>query len=933
MKLNSRVCVFLLYGAGLFFPLHGQTYGISGTVRYEDAKPFPGASVTLVNAKKTVTTDASGGYSFGGAYALPFSGNVLIVKTPALREKYLYFGVFEKSEPVRIDLFNILGRRVGSLVNQELSRGNYRISPFVPNMALQLFFIKVQTGRRTTIVKLPLTRKYAAAGGRSVQRLSGNQVPTSLAKVSAVVDTLVASAPEYQIVSKPIEAYSGVHDFVLTKTGFGLASPADKAMLCGSRKVTLSWNADPNATSYEVWLNVSRKDYDWMAPGSLLDRYTEIAAVAAPTLSCQTDSLPDRWTYKWYVVSVDQSGARHKSGVRTFGVYLPVLEQLDDGVALITAPGGYQVRDLNKNGSVDPYEDWHNPIDARVNNLMSLMSKEQKVLQMFYDAKTEPEAGWEFYTNVPETLMARQVMSAKTQFGIPHITAGDFISGYANVFPTQSGLAAARDLDLAYRCASVQRDDEIVCGLRGLLAPLAEVGTMVLYKRIQEGNGENAEFAAGMMRALHAGYNNGPEINPSSVLTNTKHWPGQGAGGEDRLVYDSVTIKYHMKPWIAAIEAGCCQIMPGYSKCPYLDPPGVNEEGVSKKTLDYLRNVLHYDGIICSDWRPSSYWVPMAFAGVDVMGGAPVSQKGEFTDMVDDTLVNQACRRVLTVKFKMGLFENPYIAPAGFVAINSPDKKAITDEAGKKIMTLLKNKGVLPLTLASGDKIVVAGENANDGSNHSCYVAWASFFRPDLGAKTILQSIQEKAAGVGATVYYDSLVAAHTTSDIKAAICVVGEKYYFNVHSTDWPVTQITLPDSQRNLVRAYMQAKIPTVVVYIMPRPYDISWDKDSADALLIAYRPGNGAGVGVSSVLFGSFTPKGRLPWQLPKSVAQVGTDVLTSAVEKWDLPYDLGATEEQRARIRDLIARDLPVNSISGDSLYGDPLYQYGAGMQGY
>lgn len=608
-------------------------------------------------------------------------------------------------------------------------------------------------------------------------------------------------------------------------------------------------------------------------------------------------------------------------------------EQVDDGVGLITAPGGYQVRDLNKNGTVDPYEDWHNPITVRVNNLLSLMSKEQKSLQLFYDAKTNPEAGWEFYTNVAETLFARQILSSKTQFGIPHITAGDFISGYSNVFPTQSGLAAARDLDLVYRCANMQRDDEIVSGLRGLLAPLAEVGTMVLYKRIQEGNGENAGFAAGMMRALHAGYNNGPEINPTSVLTNTKHWPGQGAGGEGTLIFDSVTIRYTMKPWIAAIEAGCGQIMPGYSHCPYLDPPGNNEEGVSRKVLDYLQNTLGFDGIICSDWRPSAFWVPMASAGIDVMGGAPADQKGAFTDMVDDSLVDKACRRVLTVKFKMGLFENPYSDPAGVGAAISPEKKAITEEAGKKIMTLLKNDGTLPLSLNAGDKIVVAGQNANDLQQHSCYVAWASFFGLVPGAKTMLQSIREKAAAAGATVYYDSLVATSTGADIKAAICVVGEKYYFDVHSTDWPVTQISLPDSQRNLVRAYVQAKIPTIVVYIMPRPYDISWDKDSANAVLVAYRPGNGAGVGVSSVLFGDFPPKGRLPWQLPRSIAQVGSDSLPAALEKWDLPYDLGATDVEREKIRNLISQDLPVNSINGDSLYGNPLYQYGAGLQGY
>ena len=111
----------------------------------------------------------------------------------------------------------------------------------------------------------------------------------------------------------------------------------------------------------------------------------------------------------------------------------------------------------------------------------------------------------------------------------------------------------------------MQRREQLEVGTRGVLGPLAEVGTKVLYPRIQEGNGENADVAAAQVRALVAGLQGGPELNPRSVLATVKHWPGEGAGGEALIVYDGVTIKYHMIPFRAAMEAGAVNIMPGYA--------------------------------------------------------------------------------------------------------------------------------------------------------------------------------------------------------------------------------------------------------------------------------------------------------------------------------------------------------------------------------
>ncbi|WP_163192219.1 glycoside hydrolase family 3 N-terminal domain-containing protein [Clostridium thermarum] len=133
---------------------------------------------------------------------------------------------------------------------------------------------------------------------------------------------------------------------------------------------------------------------------------------------------------------------------------------------------------------------------------------------------------------------AQVKMSSSSRLGIPIAFMGDKVHGWKTIYPTGLGLAS-------------------------------------------------------MMRAIICGMQGGPEVNPKSILITVKHWPSQGAGGEQTITYDSTTIKYHMKPWYAAMDANCGSIMPGYGGAPFLDPAGEGA-GTSKPTIDYLRNVLGF---------------------------------------------------------------------------------------------------------------------------------------------------------------------------------------------------------------------------------------------------------------------------------------------------------------------------------------------------
>ncbi|MFI6327576.1 discoidin domain-containing protein [Micromonospora chersina] len=727
-------------------------------------------------------------------------------------------------------------------------------------------------------------------------------------QVYGTVDEAATTAP---MLSGPTRPPGTLNQFALT-------APADGAMVTTSRRPVLTWAAVAGATRYQVWINISRTDYDFAAPGNLLDLYTKVAEPTGTSYTPTWD-LPDRWTYKWYVTATGATTTT--STIRRFSVYLPTLETVADGIGIVAGS-----RDLNRNGAVEPYENWRLPVDTRVEDLLGRMTAEEKAYQMFYNAQAYPRAGWHFGPAQAQDLHDQLLASAGTRLGIPFVSAGDTIHGYQTTYPMQSALAAARDYALDYKLGDMQRREQLEVGTRGVLGPLAEVGTKVIYPRIQEGNGESAQVAAAQVRALVAGLQGGPELNPASVLATVKHWPGEGAGGEALIVYDGVTIKYHMIPFRAAMEAGAVNIMPGYAGSSYLDPGGPGA-GDSAPILAYLRQNLGYQGLITTDWLPSGSWVGAAKAGSDVMGGADPGAAGfsmaTFLANVPAARIDDAVRRVLRLKFQLGIFERPYGDPVnGPYRFHQPAYAALANQASREAMTLLKNDGaVLPIRLNAGDNIVVAGPRAADTT--ACCV-WTSFFHAEYGSQTMLDAIRTRAARAGVNVY------SGDGPNPKLAIVAVGETSY--THATNWPKEQPYLPPDQLKLIQDFRARGIPVVVALVLPRPYVITEWRDLASAIVVTYRGGEEMGPALAGLLFGDYAPSGKLPWQLPRSLADVlrpgGTDVPADAVESWDLPYDLGATTTERAQIRASIDAGQPPATT-----YGNPLYPYGAGLTGF
>ncbi|MEO3812208.1 discoidin domain-containing protein [Sphaerisporangium sp. B11E5] len=865
-----------------------QVYGTTST----DPPPPPGG--TPISAYKQVTASSFEG---GNAPAAALDG----------RTTTRWSSQFSAGQWLRVDLGGA-GRITGLTLNWESAYATaYRIEVSADGTSWTTIY-------STTTGRGGVENLNATGNGRYVRfvgttRATGYGYSLWEFQVFGTVDTAATSPP---LLSPPTRAPA-------TTGQFALSAPADRAMITDTRRPAFSWAAVSGAARYEVWLNVSRADYDFAAPGRLLDLYTK---VAEPTGTGYTPTwdIADRWTYRWYVVAVSGSGTRTTSGIRTFSLYLPEIEQVADGVDVI---GG--ARDLNRSGTIEPYENWRLPVETRVSDLLGRMTAEEKAYQLFYNAQAYPRSGWHFGPALPGDLHNVLLAASGTRLGIPPVSAGDTIAGYQTTFPLQSALAAAKNYALDHKLGDMQRREELEVGARGVLGPLAEVGTKVLYPRIQEGNGENADVAAAQVRALVAGLQGGPELNPASVLATVKHWPGEGAGGEAGITYDAVTIKYHMIPFRAAMDAGAVNIMPGYAGSSYLDPGG-SGAGDSAPILAYLRNNLGYTGLITTDWLPSGVWIKAANAGSDVMGGADPGAAGftmaGFLAGVPIARINDAVTRVLRLKFTLGVFERPYGDPVnGPYRFHQPSYVALANQAARESTTLLKNNGVLPLRLRAGDNIVVAGPRATDGS--ACCI-WTSYFHQEHGSRTLLEAVRARAATAGVNVHQD------TGPSPRLAVVAVGEPTY--THGTAWVKERPQLPPDQLAIIQNFKNQGIPVVVVLTLPRPTVITEWNGLADAIVVTYRGGEEVGPATASLLFGDYTPSGRLPWQMPRSLDQIlvpgGGDVLADAVEDWNIPYDLGATAAQRAEIRARIDAGQAVPTT-----YGSPLYPYGAGLQGW
>ncbi len=502
-----------------------------------------------------------------------------------------------------------------------------------------------------------------------------------------------------------------------------------------------------------------------------------------------------------------------------------------------------------------------------------------------------------------EIITAIQDMALqKTRLRIPVIYGIDAVHGAnytrdATLFPQAISMAATWNPELLKKTAEITALETRASGIPWNFNPVLDSGRQPLWPRLWETFGEDAYLAS----ILGVAYVKGLEGDsndisaPDKVAACLKHYIGYGTPvtGKDRTpawIPDHYLRQYHLPPYAAAIAAGAHTLMPNSG-----DVNGVPVHASHYLLTELLRGELGFEGVVISDWADitnlhtrhrvaanNKEAVRLAvMAGVDMsMVPTDLSFPDALIELVQEGSVpmeriDEAVRRILTLKYRLGLFERPYPDKSLQAQFASPAAAAVNLQAAREAMILLKNDN-RTLPLRKSLKVLVTGPNAERLSplNSGWTITWQGN-REELYPKdkwTVRKAIEAKIGKAnvayvqGATVDRETGIAAAVKAAKKADVVVacLGEDAYCE---TPGNITDLTLPEAQLNLVKALQATGKPVVLVLIEGRPRIIRSIVEDSRAIVLAFLPGLEGGRAIADVLFGDANPGGKLPVTYPR------------------------------------------------------------------
>ncbi|WP_258723326.1 glycoside hydrolase family 3 N-terminal domain-containing protein [Cellulomonas sp. NS3] len=605
-----------------------------------------------------------------------------------------------------------------------------------------------------------------------------------------------------------------------------------------------------------------------------------------------------------------------------------------------------------------PYLDPALPVDERVADLVSRMSVEQKVGQMMQldaregidDQVLERHVGSILHAS-PEHLARQHELVARTPLRIPLLVAEDCIHGHsffegATIFPTQLGMAAAWDAGLVERVARATAVEAAATGIHWTFSPVLCIARDLRWGRVDETFGEDPFLIGELASAMVRGYQGGGLGDATAVLASAKHFAGysETQGGRDASEADLSHRKlrsWFLPPFERVAREGCRTFMLGYQTLDGV-PITVNEWLLT----EVLRGEWGYTGILVTDWdnvgrmvweqkvQPDLAHAAAAAvrAGNDMIMATPRFFEGAL-EAVDRGLLaepdlDRAAARILTLKFELGLFEDPRVPDAERIraCVGAPEHAALNLEVARRSLVLLRNDGVLPLTPGTTDatgravghgparRVAVLGPLADDAqaqlgdwAGSSGQVDWMPDGHPRSMIRTVLDGLRatvpvdwsvDHARGaeiltlepdpegdrfpdgqprwpvvVPAPVDEDQLAAAvEAAAAADVAVVVVGDRIELvgEARST----ATLELVGSQVALLDAVVATGTPTVVVLLASKPLVLPASADRAGALVWAANPGMQGGQALAELLLGVVEPAGRLPVSFARHVGQQPT-----------------------------------------------------------
>lgn len=594
-----------------------------------------------------------------------------------------------------------------------------------------------------------------------------------------------------------------------------------------------------------------------------------------------------------------------------------------------------------------------------VDSLINIMTVEEKIGQLnqlhcenwqrLEEYTREGKVGSVMSITNPEKFnQIQRVAVEQSRLGIPLINARDVIHGFKTIFPIPLGQAASFDKELVAECASVAASEATAAGIRWTFAPMVDICHDPRWGRIAEGFGEDPYLASSLGAEMVKGFQGNNLSNPYRIAACAKHFAAYGAseGGRD---YNSTFVSQnrmrnlYLRPFKACVDAGVATIMTSFN-----DNDGVPSSGNKWLLTDVLRNEWGFDGVVVSDWASISEMVDHGFCADRKEAALKAFNAGLDVDMVSDSYsdylknlidenkvsiegIDNAVRRVLMLKYKLGLFENPYCDDSRYeTVIGSDCNLQASLKAAEESLVLLKNKeNILPFDMQD-KKILMVGPLADapkeqlgtwvfDGDSHLA-VTPLEALKNLIGEKNVVYEPVLDYSRDWSEIPLDKLT--ELCDEVDLVISVVGEEAILSGEAHC--LSNLKLQGNQSELLRQLSIIGKPLVTVVVAGRPLDISNEIDWTDALIYSFAPGTMGGPAIINTIVGENNPSGKLPVTFPMSVGQI------------PIYYNHNNTGRP-ASGNEVYLDDIPVGTeqtaLGNKSYYLDgnkPLFQFGDGM---
>ncbi|GAB3450471.1 glycoside hydrolase family 3 N-terminal domain-containing protein [Actinophytocola sediminis] len=488
----------------------------------------------------------------------------------------------------------------------------------------------------------------------------------------------------------------------------------------------------------------------------------------------------------------------------------------------------------------------------------------------------------------------QRVAVEESRLGIPLLYGLDVIHGYWTTFPIPLAQAAAFDPAVTETDGAVSAREARSNGVHWAFSPMMDVTTEPRWGRIAESHGEDPYLTARYAAAKVRGYQGDDLRSPDRVAACAKHFVAYG-GAEGGRDYNTVDVSEqrlrnrYLPPFLAAVDAGAATVMAAFNTV-----SGVPAHGNAHTLTDILKTQWGFDGVVVSDWAGVEELVVHGFAADHADAGRLALTAGVDMEMASTTLVehglellaigliseerlDDAVTRVLRLKFRLGLFDRPYVDERAAIGEPTPAALAAARDVAARCMVLLRNEpAVLPLDPAVAS-VAVVGPFADSTDLLGTWVLGETQRR--FPARTVRAAIGtalphariSHAEGVPAegrdTSGIPAAVAAARAADV--VVVVVGEPSAISGEASTR--ADLRLPGAQEELIAAVAATGTPYAVVLVGGRPLTGAW-LDSAPAVLLAWHPGIEAGSAIADVLTGAVNPGGKLPVTFPRTVGQV-------------------------------------------------------------